>query len=150
MVGSCLPLRPHFSPLEVILLLRDVVNCEECIIVEDESSQFVTISWTWASGSWHDTHPSWHDVSHGYIVAQCHLSWHDIGHIFFKLISIPSWHDAGHRGTMGKENAKAHSLPKQESSSSRSSTVQPRFLIGVQHAPSRLFIGLFSVICEFD
>ncbi|KAK2395185.1 hypothetical protein QL285_056942 [Trifolium repens] len=39
----------------------------------------------------------------------------------------------------------------QESSSSRSSTVQPRFLIGVQHAPSRLFIGgLFSELFDFE
>jgi hypothetical protein len=39
----------------------------------------------------------------------------------------------------GKENVKA-----QESSSSRSSTVQPRYLIGVQHAPQSIG-GLFSV-----
>ncbi|WJX74396.1 hypothetical protein P8452_58052 [Trifolium repens] len=33
---------------------------------------------------------------------------------------------------------------------SRSSTVQPRFLIGVQHAPLRLFIGLFSELFDFE
>ncbi|KAK2383456.1 hypothetical protein QL285_070907 [Trifolium repens] len=29
-------------------------------------------------------------------------------------------------------------------------TVQPRFLIGVQHAPLRLFIGLFSELFNFE
>ncbi|WJX93124.1 hypothetical protein P8452_74690 [Trifolium repens] len=32
----------------------------------------------------------------------------------------------------------------------RSFTVQPRFLIGVQHAPLRLFIGLFSKLFNFE
>ncbi|KAK2384753.1 putative clathrin assembly protein [Trifolium repens] len=42
------------------------------------------------------------------------------------------------------ENVKA-----QESSSSRSSTVQPRYLIGVQHAPQSIG-GLFSELFDFE
>ncbi|KAK2362556.1 hypothetical protein QL285_087611 [Trifolium repens] len=41
MVGSCPPLRPSCSPLEVIPLLRVVVNCEEWIIVEEEIALFI-------------------------------------------------------------------------------------------------------------
>ncbi|WJX41342.1 hypothetical protein P8452_28707 [Trifolium repens] len=44
----------------------------------------------------------------------------------------------------GSENVKA-----QESSSSRSSTVQPRYLIGVQHAPQSIG-GLFSELFDFE
>ncbi|KAK2366249.1 hypothetical protein QL285_079653 [Trifolium repens] len=48
------------------------------------------------------------------------------------------------RCLLAVENVKA-----QESSSSRSSTVQPRYLIGVQHAPQSIG-GLFSELFDFE
>ncbi|WJX29861.1 hypothetical protein P8452_18460 [Trifolium repens] len=47
------------------------------------------------------------------------------------------------------QHGKYENVKAQESSSSRSSTVQPRYLIGVQHAPQSIG-GLFSELFDFE
>jgi hypothetical protein len=84
MVGSCLSLRPPCSPLEVIPLLRDVVNCEKWIIMENESSIYNFSQWTWTFH--HGTINLHHDT-----ISHKHASRGDASHhitIFFIMQKI--------------------------------------------------------------